>query len=151
MQKGGCSDRQPPSCDGERPKCADGTEKGPCKNKQPPVCEGGAEPLCSDGLPAPRPKPKTGKMEKQVCQDKSTPSCKDGSTAKCADGSDTEKAKCEAAWLCDDKKREMCEDGKFPRILHVKDPKKQGRNRPVKRPPVGAKEDIEVDVSDEVK
>lgn len=90
-------------------------------------------------------------MEKIECQDKSTPACEDKSTPKCSDGSGNEKAKCDAAWLCDNKKRELCADGKFPRIKHVKDPKKQGRNRPVKKPDVGTKEDITIELSDEKK
>lgn len=135
-KKGGCRDMQKATCEGGvRPTCLAGEdEKKRCKDKQPRLCEGKKEPLCSDGTPMMRPKPPSNKAIRFVCKDKGEPACADKSTSACSDGSKDDFHQCNAPWLCADKSREVCPDGSFPKMVAKKDKKKQGWNKPVRKP-----------------
>jgi len=90
-----------------------------------------------------------GKMEKVVCSDTKPPACADRSKAACSDGSGKDRPRCQAQWLCENKMRPVCSDGKYPQTHIVRDPKKQGWNRPVRRPKP-KRESITLKVTDAV-
>lgn len=134
-KKGGCRDMQKPLCaDGAKPTCLAGEDANKrFTDKQPRLCAGGVEPLCSDGTPQIRPKPDATKQIKLVCATGEA-KCQAGGVASCSDGSDAGQFECNAPWLCADGKREMCDDGKFPKMVAKKDKKKQGWNKPFRKP-----------------
>lgn len=137
-KKGGCLDMQKPLCaDNAKPTCLKGEDATTkrCTDKQPRLCTGGTEPLCSDGKPAMRPKGDATKQVKLVCPTGEA-SCQAGGVASCSDAATptATQFECNAAWLCSDKTREMCSDGTFPKLVAKKDKKKQGWNKPVRKP-----------------
>lgn len=79
-----------------------------------------------------RPKPPANKQVKLVCKEGEA-KCSSG-VASCSDGSTDKQFQCNAPWLCSDGERELCSDGSFPKMVAKKDPKKQGWNKPVRRP-----------------
>lgn len=149
-KKGGCRDAQKPKCPGgEEVACADKSTGKRCTNGQPKLCTDKREPVCGDGKPQVRPRPPGGKKEKLVCPDAKAPKCGDASTPACSDGSKSKKFDCDVFWGCTDGSREVCTDGSFPRIKHVKDKEAVGWKRPVRRPKF-KKEDFTEDIDDEL-